>query len=481
MAVETTLSPHQGGRFLAPMVLILFLALSVRVLYVAGTRVDFPIRGDINQYVLYAWNLEHRGVFSTALPQAAKVTPDSYRGPGYPFMLAIMMKLAGHSELPLRLRPNGRAILGFRSDTWMQYAFVLQIILGVATVWLAMLLCASWLGRGWALCVGLVVALWPHLISFTGVLLSETLFGFMLLLSLWLICKAERQASVTQMAAAGLSFGLTALVNPIILLFVPVLAVVLALRGQRKPGLILAAFFAIAPAAWAIRSAGIQGTGSLVRVEQNFVQGSWPQYHAAENSRFNNAISRRIMEAIRSEIDLMKASPSAGLEHVSERMSRAPGYYLSWYLLKKPYLLWDWGIRVGHGGIYFLPVKHSPFRKIPILAAVEATFKFFNPFFFTLALAGSAVAILLNIVWRRRQAFAALVLALFFIYVTMVHSVLQAEPRYSVPYRPEQVMLTVMTLAWLTRSVYARLNAKPKVAGGDDAADSGSRDPETVS
>ena len=46
-----------------------------------------------------------------------------------------------------------------------------------------------------------------------------------------------------------------------------------------------------------------------MRAEQNFVEGSWPAYHTAMNSRFSNEISASIVQAIADEEAAFIADP----------------------------------------------------------------------------------------------------------------------------------------------------------------------------
>lgn len=46
--------------------------------------------------------------------------------------------------------------------------------------------------------------------------------------------------------------------------------------------------------------------------------------------------------------------------------------------------------------------------------------------------------------------FAPVMDATFVVYVTLVHTILQAEPRYSIPYRPEQLLLAMSGLSLLS-------------------------------
>lgn len=449
---------------------IVVAALLLRILYVAMAHIEYPIRGDVNQYVLCAWNLEHRFVFSSALPDEP-AQPESYRAPGYPALLASAMLLAGHSELPLRDGPNGLKTLGYDTDTWMTLVIAAQVLLGTATVWLTMLLGRTWLSERWALAAGVLAAIWPHLISFTGVMLSETLFSFLILLSLWLLVRAERSDRRDAPWLAGLAFGATALVNPLVLVFPAVAAGILVVRRGCAPALAFALAFVVGPALWMARDSYVPGgSGSLVRAEENLVQGSWPQLYDAYNSRFHNEISRRIMAAIDNEVELMKRSPRAGFGAIAQRMSLDPGWYLRWYLLEKPFLLWDWSIRIGTGDIYFLPVQHSAFEKIPLLHATKDGLRWLNPLLFALA-AASAVYLGMRALLRpRADRFGGMLAAVFVLYVTAVHVALQAEPRYAIPYRPLEFLLAMTTLAgaasWLSKK---RASAAPIAASPDPA------------
>lgn len=445
---------RQRWRFVAIATLIVILALSVRAVYVFSAKVEYPIRGDVNQYVLYAWNLTHRGIFSSALPDAPDPAPDSYRGPGYPLLLALTMRLAGHSELPLRPGPGGLLVLGYDTDTWMRFALAAQALLGTFTALLTILLARFWLSRRWALAAGLIVALWPHLVTFSGVLLSETLFGFTIALSLWLLLTAERKQCALTIALAGASFGAAYCVNPVIGLYPLIVAALLALRGSRRLGVILLLTFMVLPIGWALRNAGLNGSESMTeRAAQTFVIGSWPQFYEAYNSRFDNEISSQIMALESEEQTTFANSPMRGLAMIGERMLTDPSYYASWYLLKKPYLFWDWSIRIGWRDIYFLPTERSPYVWIPVLSALKKAYEWSNPLIFIFATVATLGIVFANIFRIRGAPFAQFSLAVLLLYVTALHVLLQAEPRYSIPYRPEEVLLALTALGWLLSKV----------------------------
>jgi hypothetical protein len=424
-------------------------ALALRLLYVQMAVVEFPIRGDSSQYVLYAWNLSHRGVFSSNLPDASPVVSDSYRGPGYPALLAATMVVAGHADLPLREGPNGRNALGYDSDSWMRIALVVQSIIGAISVWLVIAIGRLWLPPWAAFAAGLLTALWPHLVTFTGVLLSETLFCFGLLLSCWLLCRAQAALSRGAMAAAGSAWGLTYLVNPIVALFPLVLAPFIAMRSGKILALIFLGGFALAPSVWTLRNnLETSGSGALQRIEENFVQGSWPDFLVAFNTRFSDKISGQIIDAVERETQQLKDSPREGIGAIASRLMQDPAYYLGWYFARKPFLLWDWHLRVGAGDIYFLPVQHSAFERIPVLSAVRTVFRVLNPLLFLLGLLACVAILLVAPARGTRPPFGALTLGLLSVYLTGMHVILQAEPRYSIPYRPAEILLAITMIAW---------------------------------
>lgn len=448
---------------------IVVLALLLRVFYAFGTTVENPISGDTNQYVLYAWNMTHGGTFSSSVPVAGPIVADSYRGPGYPSMLAMAMKLTGNADLSLRDVGHGRMALVAQPSTWISYVYVAQAVLGALTVLLAIAVARFWLGREASLCVGLLTALWPHLISFAGVLLGETLFGFTLLLAVWLLLEAHRRNRAWLAACAGLAFAAAYLVNPVIALFPLVAGVALLFRRRAQLAVVLVVVYMIAPSGWALRNASIpHATGSYERAAQNFVEGSWPRFFDASNARFANPIAREMLQAEAVEERTFLASASAGLGLMANRMKQEPGYYASWYLLQKPYLLWDWSVRSGWGDIYFPVTPVSPFTHIPALRWMEAAFVAFNPVFFGLALLATLV-IAVRFAWRPKETgFAEGTIALLLLYLTSVHTVLQAEPRYSVPYRPEELLMAVTAAAWLFNRIAGR-RAPPPVPDAQPA------------
>jgi 4-amino-4-deoxy-L-arabinose transferase-like glycosyltransferase len=430
-------------RFIAWAAVIVVMAWLLREQFILFTQVDAPIRGDVRQYVAYAWNLLHHHTFSIAEPGSAVVISDAFRGPGYPLFLA------------------GAIALGGEENGWYAIVLQAQAVLGAATVLLTMLLARHWLSRGGTYLAGSLTALWPHHIAATGAVLSEVLFGFLLVLALWLTAEAIHRRKTAWAVVAGITFGIAYLVNPIILLFPPLAGLFLWRQGMAKPALWLALLPLAFAASWGIRNAAIPDTpGQPGRAALNFVEGSWPQYHAAHNFMDIDPIALQISRQITAEEQLFGRSTQQGLTAMTDRMKRDPAYYASWYLFRKPWLLWDWNIRIGWGDVYYQKIQHSPLDVNPLLRSIKLALHFLNPLIFLLAAATAIIILTKSIRTFDRNDTACLavtMVSLFFVYVTLMHNVFQAEPRYSIPYRPMEILLAVTAIMVLTGRISDRI------------------------
>jgi hypothetical protein len=410
--------------------LVVLVALLFRVDFALTAHTSANIAGDINDYANYARNLLTYGIYSSHPPTAEALPPaDRFRPPGYPLFLAVAMLLS---------RMGGE---------WTAWATALQVAVSTATVLLTVLLGRQWMKPAWAVAAGGLLAVWPHNVVMASTLLSETLFGFLIVVALWLTCLVGQRGGFGRACAAGLALGLATLVNSLIAPFALACMALVAWRQRARLAAAMLACFLALPAAWvAVAPAMPEGRGSATdRVLMNLVQGAWPQYHPAWRTRHNNAISRQILQAIDAEIRATLAAPASGLLAVGQRLAADPARSATWYLLHKPYALWDWQIQVGWKDIYFLQTPVSPYQRQPALRVTYWLTRLANPAL--LALATVCALLCLARLARKRQVHAIDTTALLFVYVTLVHTVLQAEPRYSVAYRPEQLLLAVSLLA----------------------------------
>jgi len=415
------------------LLVILLLSLFVRIAYYENTVIDAPVRGDAVHYLQYAKNLINHATFSKQAGSKSPV-PDAYWAPGYPAFLAAVILAA--ETLHVHAYP---LIMG------------LQILLGALTAVLTFLIARLFMGRSWALLPALFVSLSPHLISLGDNLLTETLYGFFLAASLYVFLLAFRNKSTVQYAAAGVLFGLTWLVNPV-MFFVPVFfipaAVVLyrrsdgAVPGSAVQGMAccLALFLTIA-AAWQIRgmlNVPHDAPSGRERLLENLVIGSHSDYYRiwrADPRDKNNP----------ADLDMAKigGSYAAFAAMLSGRIIRDPLHYLKWYFLDKPLLLWSWNIQVGQGDVYVFPVMQSLYKNSMLAIASYSIMRALHYWLFGLAVLG------LMFLFRGTTTDNAMPVFLYIslVYISSVYVISQAGPRYSVPLRSELYLCAAFALS----------------------------------
>lgn len=447
--MNTSVISAGRSRFGVMLVLVALLAFAVREHYVLSTVIDIPIRGDVREYVAYAWNLVTYGIYGGTMPPDFPIA-DDYRAPGYPWLIALGMQLWPQD-------PSWSALGG-----WYPFMLQLQVVLGALTALLAALLARHWLSPAWAIVAGLLSGLWPHHVAATNVLLSEVAFGFFLAAALTAFARAWKTGRRLWWVIAGLAFGYAYLVNPLVLLFPPCLAALAWWHRQRAPAAILLAVFLVPVAGLAIRNANVDvvDRGSGYRATLNFVQGSWPDYHqAAVLYRNGNPIAIAITNEINAETAALRSDLPAGVSRVAARMRLDPASYLRWYA-SKPWLLWGWDIRIGAGGIYFANVRNSPLDRLP-LRLVVVTYHTLNPLLTTLTVFGGLCLMVLGL--RQRDTLPAAAAGALGTYLTLLHVVLQAEPRYAIAYRGLEAVIVVTALSagtqWLRSKRTAAANS----------------------
>ena len=441
---------HQAFKEWPYLIAILLGALALRSWFVLGGWVGAPFISDATQYGNYAWNLVHAHTFSMADPGSESVVPDNYRDPGYPLLLAGLMLLFGSG------------------DAWYHSILLVQVILGALSAGLAFVISRHWLGRNASFFVGMAVAVWPHNMAISDFLLSETLFGFMVLLALWLLVSASGSARRLRWGLAGLGFGAAAMVNATMTPFGLLLAAALCLKRLAPSRLLLAFLIGslLLPGAWAVRSLTLKSDVSAGnRVTENLVQGSWPIYHSAFKAFPFDAQAAHVMDTIHEDTALANKSLVAWSAKLLERVEREPGKYLAWYAWK-PELLWAWNIRVGFGDVYPYPIAHPIFSSSVVMRVFEALCVALDPVLFVLMAVAAGVVLFRS--EASKVSIGLYAAALLIAFETLVYSVLQSEPRYSIPFRPLQMMLVAAAIEWAWRRWQAgrrAMRSSPMPAG----------------
>jgi len=406
-------------RYLA-VLMIFAVAMGLRLGAVRQTAVDVPLRADASQYYSYALNLKYHHTFSIARFNADRIPkPDAVRAPGYPLFLTAFVTAP----------PTALMI-------WkIQFA---QALLGSLTVLVMLAVFHRLLPERWAYAAALLLAVSPHLVMISVYLLSETLFIFLLALSLWLLVTGHRNRSRVLVLLAGVVVALAALTRPTLQYFIVPLFVLLALAGDRRFDLRLAlpllVGFVLAFTPWTVRN--LQAVGSTsdpTLAIKALHHGMYPDFRYRDDPRstgFPYRVDPRSAE--------IAESRESVLREIRRRFAEEPGRHLAWYLLGKPRALLSWDIIQGMGDVFIYPVTDSPYQSRPVFIATHALMKWLHWPLVILSLAAALLVWLPAPATRlpREALFPARLLSLLMVYFIALHIVAAPFPRYGIPLRP---------------------------------------------
>jgi 4-amino-4-deoxy-L-arabinose transferase-like glycosyltransferase len=412
---------------------------------VEGTRltdVDTPFRADARDYVMYGYNLANYGVYSRSIEGLARgevPTPDARRSPGYPlftvpFFAATDVDSAGE---------------------WIKWAQTLLSLVAVLLVFLLARRCLPFWGAWTA---ALLTALSPHLVNANVYWLTESLFTFQLVLTLWLFTRAMASESPAIWASlCGLSFAFAYLVRPTVLLFcVPLAALVFLHRHPRPWRLVVPAATsgALLCLLWLFTFApdGEIGGGGGLRISMH--HGMYPDFMYQDNPRshgFPYRYDPRSEEIV--------ASWDSLLAELERRFTEEPGRHLRWYLLDKPRRLFGWDIVQGRGDTFLYEVEASPYYGMPLFTwSHRLMYSLQAPMMSLMLLAIGLVGVASARRWLpARQLLVPQLVALLLVYFVAIHLPVAPFPRYSIPLRPFCGLLAAWA-CWITfrRAMKAR-------------------------
>ena len=163
-----------------------------------------------------------------------------FRAPLYPYALGLLYRATGGSYAIPR---------------------VLQFIMGALTALLTYAIARKLLGRLAGIVSGLLAAVYPVLIYFEGELLTETLFVFLIMLSLHLFTRGVESRRGRTWLLAGLSLGAALITRPTIAIFIPfaVLGAILLAKRRLAYALLVVAGVIIMLAPVTIHNASVSG------------------------------------------------------------------------------------------------------------------------------------------------------------------------------------------------------------------------------
>ena len=435
-------------RFLGTVILFA-IAMGLRLGAVNHTTIDAPIRADATDYYNYALNLKYHHSYSREKFSENEPSPDALRAPGYPAFLA-----------PFVTSPPAAFML------WR--IGLAQALLDSITVLLALGIFRRIMAEGWALGAGLLTAISPHLISASTYLLTETLFTFLTMLSLWLLVKTVRDNSRTLAFAAGLVIAAAALTRPTLQYFiVPLVGMLLVTRERGNTArfaIPLLAGFVLAFSPWIVRNLdAIGGTSDPTLTINALHHGMYPDFRyqdLPESTGFPYRFDPHSKDVSRSKTSI--------LEEIRRRFEEEPARHLQWYLLGKPASLFDWNILAGMGDIFIYPVTASPYFSQPVYIQSHKLMKLLHWPLVMLALAATVLAWLPGFGKKLSLTtlFTVRLLSLLLLYFIALHMVAAPFPRYGIPLRPViyglAMFMCSQVLVWLT-SVFSREPVQPRI------------------
>jgi 4-amino-4-deoxy-L-arabinose transferase-like glycosyltransferase len=382
------------------------LALAVRLAWISFGG---WVAGDSGWYINVARNLAFDHVFSAGT-DGSNLAPTAFRPPLYSALMAL---------------------LWFGDSAPIRAVLLLQAVLGAATVALGYLIARDQFGRRVAMLAGMGLALAPMTGHFTAVILSETLFTF--LLTLGFFCWGRKRY-----VATGLVFGLAALTRVTLLPFVVLLPLLTLLRPWRafrreylKIGLLAFAVVSI----WTVRNAMVFHRFIPVAAGgygTNLLLGSMETSEADDVAK-RKALLSRIDEAGGKQSD-ETAFDRVRLRAALSRIAENPRRWLVARAQQYPRLFID-------SGSYLFRNEGTPLRSamregLIGQAVVRILFGLGNVLVFVFALVG--------IIAERRRFVRLSHLALFPIFLMMISLPFWIEPRYGLPMMPVVAMLAAV-------------------------------------
>lgn len=413
---------------------ILLLALDLRVESVLHSVVDRPVRADARDYVMYAYNLERYGIYSsldTWQPDAPEPAPDAMRSPLYPLFLTLFL-----DEPPTV--DNLRTIL------------LAQALLGTLTVALVYALARTVLAAPFALAASALAALSPHLVTMAIYLLSETLLCFTLVLALLCAARWLRQGRPAFAIATGILLAAAALAHPLAQYFVVFAAgyllVVRDVPSARRTAALVVLGFAVGFGPWVARNAVTLGGSDPTLMLAALRAGAYPDLmyeNRPETYGYPYRADPGYAEAIK--------DPGATARAIAQAFRERPWEQARWYLFGKPALLYSWNNVEGQGDVYVYPTTRSPYTYLPVFEFTHALMRHLHGLLAVLMAVGAVLA-WLPARWSRLPAdaaFAARLISLLLAYHLAVMVVGFPLPRYSIALRPFLYIMALVPLAAL--------------------------------
>lgn len=436
------------------LIVILVIGFDLRIQSTLHSVVRDPIRADAYDYAVTALNINKFHVYSLSndwdKTERSEPPPDARRPPMYPIFLSFFL---GTDPTYGDLRN----------------VLLAQALLSTITIWLVYLLARSMLSTQLAVAATFLTALSPHLVTMNIYALTETLFCFLLVLTILTITQAMQHGRAWVAMVAGLALGTAALTHFILLYFVIPLAIFQIATlgwkaGRKKVGLLLLGF-ALIYGPWAIRNVvtlGNVGDGTQMAVAIKFGSYNNMMYH-------DDPQTYAYPYSFDPTFDEGTISTTSAIHDVFETFREAPLQQIAWYV-KKPFVAWGWDMAEGQGDVFLYPTPRTPYKYLPHFRVSHFLMKLIHPLLVALMMGGIALAWLPSR-WTRFSAttvYCARIVSLLILYHAAVMTAGFPLPRYSIPLRPFLYIMAMLFIFGAVNWIRARQH-KPAIKSATDA------------
>lgn len=422
--------------------IVFTVALALRFFYGITLENLDPYRGDSFYYIQYVNNLLEHGVFSKEISE--NPVPDSYWAPGYPFFLALCLKI---SEL-----------IGVH---FYPFIIFMQAVLGAVIITLTFAVARVFLSATYAFLAASLTAFSPHLMTLGGDILSEILFCVLLLSGIYFYLLYIKKNTKFLAFVAGVIFGCAYLTNPVALVFPATLIFahyVFSKKTSSGKSVAHIAIFIMCFMAvflfWNVRNAVSVPDNQKAtsdRAFENLVIGAHSDFHRIWRNNPRDPKNPGDIDQARYKDDHLGFYKELG-----SRVVANPFHYLEWYFIQKPLDLWGWDILVGRGGIFVSSPNATLYDKSTLMNVSLTFMQKAHYWLFGLAIVG--------LFFLRKEGSSikkdsVLVLYIGLISISAVYVVLHSDARYSVPLRPEMYLCATYTIYCIVEKLTARKKA----------------------
>lgn len=367
--------------------LIIFIsALIVRLFLILLLPQEAP---DTKRYEEVALSLISGGGFSTAQGE-----PAIQDGPIYSLFLAAIFSLFGHSLLAVR--------------------FIQGVVDSFTCLIIYLIALQMNQGKRVAILASAIAAIYPELVASCAFVLTETLFTFLLSVSIFLLLRAMSKESKVWIIISGLCFGIAALCRATAFFIPPFLLFSFLFFPNRKRNVSLIAILTIATALtvapWTIRNSLVFDRFLPVSIGLggNLWIGSYLPWNGDYN--YKDLSDKKEIEA---ELHLIDADQRLKEEAIRNIKGNPFGYLT--LCVKKFGRFW-----------LLVPGSKEVLKGKSLIKGLLYTIHFLTLFLFMLGL----------IFLSRNWTVPALSPLLMIFYFTFIHVILFAIPRYRIPITP---------------------------------------------